>query len=179
MHMNRIPATLILIICCTISYAQQPKALGIRAGAAGTEISYQHSLSPEKFLSVDAGLDFGYSLSGKLGARVNGSYNFIWASPKWTKKGTWNIYAGPGVSTGWVEDRYVIKNGEERKNGYTHGFMLGITGLVGLEYNFTFPLQLSLEVKPCLGLHLADKSVSFYDNGLLGFTPSLGIRYAY
>ena len=98
--MNRILTAIILIIsCCAISYAQ-PKALGLRGGASGTEVSYQHYLSQEEFLSVDAGVDFGYNISGKLGAHVNGSYNFIWASPKWTKKGIWNIYAGPGVSAG-------------------------------------------------------------------------------
>jgi hypothetical protein len=57
--------------------------------------------------------------------------------------------------------------------------MLAVSGQVGIEYNFQIPLQLSLEVRPCVGLHLADKSVSFYDNGLLGFIPSLGIRYTF
>lgn len=177
--MNRIISVIILLIsCCAISYAQ-PKALGLRGGASGTAVTYQHYLSHEKFLSVDAGVDFGYSVSGKLGALVNGNYNFIWASPKWTKKGTWNIYAGPGISTGWVEDRCIIKNGEQRANYYTRGFMLALSGQVGIEYNFRIPLQLSLEVRPCAGLHLANKSVSFYDNGLLGFIPSLGIRYTF
>lgn len=177
--MNRILTAIILIIsCCAISYAQ-PKTLGLRGGASGTEVSYQHYLSQEEFLSVDAGVDFGYNISGKLGAHVNGSYNFIWASPKWTKKGIWNIYAGPGVSAGWAEDRCIIKSGEQRANYYTSGFMLAVSGQVGIEYNFQIPLQLSLEVRPCVGLHLADKSVSFYDNGLLGFIPSLGIRYTF
>ena len=66
--MNRIISVIILLIsCCAISYAQ-PKALGLRGGASGTAVTYQHYLSHEKFLSVDAGVDFGYSVSGKLGA---------------------------------------------------------------------------------------------------------------
>lgn len=173
--------TIFLILCiswCAISYAQ-PRAIGARFGAEGTEVSYQHYLSPEKFLSVDAGVDLGYSLSGNIGARINGTYNIIWARPQWTKKGEWNIYAGPGVSTGWVEDRCVIKNGEERANDFTQGFMLALAGQVGVEYTFEFPLQLSIEVRPCLGLHFTDKPVSFYDNGLLGFLPCLGVRYAF
>ena len=177
--MKRVITILIFAISwCAISYAQ-PKSLGVRGGATGAEVSYQHYLSSDKFISVDTGVDFGYSVSGKMGAHLNGTYNIIWARPQWTKKGTWNIYAGPGASTGWVEDRCVIKNGDERANYFTQGFMLALSGQVGLEYNFEFPLQLSLEVRPCIGFHLADKSASFYDNGLLGFIPSLGIRYTF
>lgn len=177
--MKRFTTIIILIIsCCAVSHAQ-PRAIGIRAGATGTDISYQQNLSERNFLSLDAGLDLGYGVSGNLGARINGTYNFIWASPRWTKKGKWNIYAGPGLSTGWVEDRCVLKNGEERGNYYTNGFMLAVSGQVGIEYCFEFPLQISLEARPNIGLHLADRSLSFYDNGLLGFTPSLGIRYAF
>lgn len=175
--MNRITATLVIIICyCTLSSAQ-PKSIGIRTGAYGTGISYQHHISSEKFLSIDAGVDFGYNASGNPGTYINGTYNFIWASPQWTKNGSWKIYAGPGVSAGWVEDRCVIKNGEERMNHFVKGLMLAISGQVGLEYNFEFPLQLALEVRPCVGAHLADKTLSFYDNGFLGIIPSLGLRY--
>lgn len=155
----------------------QPRALGGRLGATGAEISYQHSFSSEQFLTLDAGLDLGYSISGRLGGRVCGAYNFIWATPKWTKKGAWKIYAGPGLTTGWVDDRAVIKNGEERANTFAKGFMIAAVGQVGLEYNFPFPLQLSLEIRPSIGIHLIGSSLSFYDNGFLGFVPALGIRY--
>lgn len=168
---------IVLLSLASLSAQAQPKAIGVRLGATGADISYQHSFSSEQFLSLDAGLDLGYGVSGRTGGRVCGAYNFIWATPKWTKKGSWNIYAGPGISTGWVDDRTVIKNGEERANTFSKGFMIAAVGQVGLEYNFPFPLQLSLEIRPSIGIHLTGRSISFYDNGFLGFIPSLGIRY--
>ena len=157
----------------------QPKAIGIRIGATGTDISYQHSFSTDQFIALDAGLDLGYGVSGKLGGRISGTYNFIWAKPKWTKKGTWNIYAGPGLSAGWVQDRVVIKAGEERSNAFADGLVIGAVGQVGIDYRFEIPLQLALEVRPCIGMHFADKTISFYDNGFLGFIPALAIRYSF
>ena len=168
-----------LSILVSVTTYAQPKAIGGRVGAIGADISYQHSFSSEQFLTIDAGPDLGYGVSGVLGSRICGVYNFIWASPKWTRKGTWNIYAGPGLTTGWVEDRTVIKSGVERANTFARGLMIGAVGQVGLEYNFTFPLQLSLEIRPTLGIHITGRSLSFYDNGFLGFVPSLGIRYRF
>lgn len=157
----------------------QPKAIGICIGAAGANLSYQHSLNADQFISIDGGVDLGYNISGHPGAKVTGTYNFIWAKPKWTKKGTWNIYAGPGLSAGWVQDRVVIKAGEERANSFADGFVMGAVGQVGIEYKFEIPLQLALEVRPCIGIHVADKDISFYDNGFLGFIPALAIRYSF
>ena len=155
----------------------QPRSIGTLVGATGAKVSYQQSLNADQFISIDAGVDLGYNVSGHLGAKVTGAYNFIWARPKWTTKGSWNIYAGPGISAGWVEDRGVIKIGEERANTFSKGFMIAAVGQVGIEYNFSFPLQLSLEVRPSIGIHMIEKSISFYDNGFLGFIPALGIRY--
>lgn len=157
----------------------QPRAIGIRGGATGVEVSYQHSFSSDQFLNVDVGLDFGYNVSGHLGAKVTGIYNFVWSQPRWTDRGTWKIYAGPGLSTGWKEDRVVVKVGEERANAFFRGFMIAAVGQVGLEYSFEIPLHISLEIRPCVGIHLAGNEVGFYDNGLLGFAPSLGIRYEF
>ena len=166
-------------ILASVTMQAQPKAIGIRIGATGTDISYQQNFSTDLFLALDAGLDLGYGVSGKLGGRISGTYNFIWAKPKWTKKGTWNIYAGPGLSAGWVQDRVVIKAGEERANSFADGFVIGAVGQVGIEYKFEIPLQLALEVRPCIGMHIADKDISFYDNGFLGFIPALAIRYSF
>lgn len=168
-----------LLLCLAFAADAQPRSLGVRIGAGGVEASYQHDFTEEQFLSLDLGLDLGYNVRGSLGGKVTGVYEFIWARPRWTKKGTWNIYAGPGLSAGYVDDRVVIKTGEERANSFSRGCMVALVGQLGLEYNFSIPLQMSLEVRPAVGLHLTGNHVGFYDNGFLGFAPSLAVRYRF
>jgi hypothetical protein len=66
---------------------------------------------------------------------------------------------------------------------------------IGLEYTFAAaPLTLALNVRPCFGIHINDgrfripetdltvkygSKTGFYDNGLLGFAPSLALRYRF
>lgn len=168
-----------MMLSAVLSLSAQPRSVGALVGATGAKLSYQHSVSAEQFVSIDAGVDLGYNVSGHPGAKITGTYNFIWAKPKWTKKGSWSIYAGPGISAGWAEDRVVIKDGEERSNSFPDGFVIGAVGQVGLEYRFEIPFQLALEIRPCIGLHVTGRTASFYDNGLLGFIPSLAIRYPF
>lgn len=167
----------VLIATMNLASAQE-RAIGARAGATGFEISYQHETVDEHFVVVDLGIDFGYNVNTKIGAKLTGVYNFIWARPAWTKKGSWAIYAGPGLSVGAVNDRIVIKDGDNRRDAFQSGMLVGIVGQVGLEYNFEIPLQLALEVRPVVGMHI-NKGVTFYDNGFLGLAPSLAVRYRF
>ena len=54
---------------------------------------------------------------------------------------------------------------------------LGICGQLGVEYTFTFPLAISLDVRPQFGYHFGDGGV--YSGGLYGFIPTLGVRYRF
>ena len=168
--------------------------MGLRAGATGLEASYEHAMSPVQFIQGDLGMDFGYNVNGRPGVRATAVYNFIWARPNWTTQGSWAIYAGPGLSLGFVDDQVPYEIGDAIIGHYDNGFMIGVVGQVGIEYAFRFPLQLALEVRPCFGLHVNDGKfrdretgltvnyggkTGFYDNGLLGFVPSLSIRYCF
>ena len=82
------------------------------------------------------------------------------AQPQWTSQGEWGFYAGPGVAVG-------LGLGEASY------FSLAVAGMVGLEYTFNFPLQLSLDVRPQIGL-------GFGGHGLhWGLMPALGVRYRF
>ena len=170
----------------------QPRSVGIRAGIKGLEASYTHKLDYKKFIEGNAGFDFSYN--GKTGFKATGIYNVIWARPEWTKKGRWILYAGAGASTGWVHDMCVQKEGDERLGYMDAGFMIAALVQVGLEYNFDFPLQLALDVRPYLGIHVNDgrtfdkisdvkksygSTVGLYDNGLRGLIPSISVRYSF
>lgn len=184
----------ILCVFCGLSAiaAAQPRSAGIRIGASGFEASYTHKMNSNQFIEGNAGLDFGYN--GKAGFKATGIYNVIWARPAWTDKGSWALYAGPGASIGWVNDICVHKADKEVIGYMDSGFMLAVAVQVGIEYNFDFPLQLALDVRPCIGLHINDgrvydnnnevkssygSTVGFYDKGLRGFIPSLSVRYSF
>lgn len=191
--MKRLTFIIILSVLAACAYAQ-PRAMGLRAGATGLEASYEHAMSPVQFIQGDLGMDFGYNVNGRPGVRATAVYNFIWARPNWTTQGSWAIYAGPGLSLGFVDDQVPYEIGNAIIGHYDNGFMIGVVGQVGVEYTFRFPLQLALDVRPCFGLHVNDGKfrdretgltvnyggkTGFYDNGLLGFVPSLSIRYCF
>ena len=138
--------------------SSSPKALGIRLGN-GIEVSYQHSLR-DNFIELDLGLD---GFSPNLNATA--VYNFMIAQPNWSSRGQWGFYAGPGLGLGFGL-------------GYDYNyFNAGIIGQVGLEYSFWFPLQLSIDFRPQLGLiTVPDHGAYFYFGS---YTPALSLRYRF
>lgn len=190
--MKRFLTTLSIIALAACTASAQPRSAGIRIGATGLDATYQHTIQKNQFIEGNIGLDFGYS--GKAGFKATAIYNFVWARPAWTEQGSWVLYAGPGVSVGGVNDICVFKLGKERIGYIDGGFMLALAAQVGLEYNFDFPLQIAVDVRPYVGMHLNDgrhhdilenvetnygNTVGFYDNGLLGLVPTLSIRYRF
>jgi len=187
--MKKILITL-LTICIATTAISQPRTIGMRVGICVMEADYQHNIKKNQFVEAGFGIDFGYNANGILGAKAAASYNFIWARPAWTDKGTWALYAGPGVTMGFVNDEVHYKVGNEVVHFLDNGFMLGICGQVGLEYTFWFPLQLSADLRPVFGMHINDgytdttgrrhgTRAGFYDNGILGFVPTISVRYRF
>ena len=151
--MKKIILVAALVLGFAAAAAPQPRAIGVRIGNGG-EISYQHQLG-SNFLEVDGGLGLGFDGTFNVGA--TGIYNFMIAQPAWTSRGEWGFYAGPGASVGLGV-------------GETNYLTLGAAGMVGLEYTFWFPLQLSIDFRQHIGI----------GNGL--WFPSsvgLGVRYRF
>lgn len=189
--MKRFITAIALAVLCSAAASAQPRAIGGRVGATGLEASYEHTLG-SNFIETDLGMDFGFA---GLGFKATGIYNFVFARPAWTDRGTWGLYAGPGISLGYVADMYRINwvnenlpgnPGNVRKFKYSdYGFMFSFTGQVGLEYTFWFPLQLSVDIRPYIGLHVTDHNgmsnsrAEFYDYGLFGFIPTVSARFRF
>ncbi len=136
----------------------QPRAIGGRLGWA-TEVSYQHTVGGENFFEINLGtLEF-------TGLMSTVNYNFMVAQPGWTSRGEWGIYVGPGIALA---------------SGFRDTFQaaLAATAQVGFEYTFWFPLQLSMDVRPQFGVLFAEQP-EFFLNGLLGFVPTLSVRYRF
>lgn len=116
------------------------KAIGIRFGAGG-EVSYQHPLGDANRLELDLGFT-GYRLG------LTGIYHWVWDLSSIADGLKW--YAGPGATVGITT--YPTTYNLYGYYGNSNGVYLGIAGQIGAEYNFTFPLQLSLDYRPELYL---------------------------
>ena len=134
----------------------QPRAVGIKLGW-GTEAMYQHGFGSD-FIETDLGLYTFDELD------VAATYNFMIAQPKWSNRGEWGFYAGPGVAVGFDWDDSHIN--------------LAVAGQIGLEYTFWFPLRLSLDLGPQIGGFIGDiddDSSHFY----WGVVPMISASYRF
>jgi hypothetical protein len=150
--MKKIILVAALVLGFAVAASAQPRAIGLRGGW-GAELSYQHGFGAD-FLQADLGLNTFDSVHGSV------VYNFMIAQPAWTSRGEWGFYAGPGAAVG-------MKLGNSETDGYFH---IAAAGMVGLEYTFWFPLQLSLDFRQHIGI----------GNGF--WCPSsvgLGVRYKF
>lgn len=137
-----------MMLGITIAASAQPRAVGIRFGY-GVEATYQHTLSSQNFIEANLGLESFNALN------VAATYNWMLLQPNWTDKGEWGVYAGVGAAL-----------------GYDYKLRAGVAGQVGLEYRFWFPLQLSVDIRPQLGLINSHF-------GIWGWAPCLSARYTF
>jgi hypothetical protein len=137
-------------------------AIGLRLGdndGFGTEISYQARLSSINRLELDLGWR---SNNNEDNLKIAGIYQWVW-----NLDGGLNWYAGVGGGVGsW---RYNDNNGIDDNGAFAF-----VAGDLGIEYNFDFPLQLSLDARPELYLN----SDSYVDNHF-GPDIALGVRYRF
>lgn len=115
-------------------------------------------------INVEAGLP------GFLGVSAAATHDWIFPIKSWEEEGTWNWFAGVGAGLGFS---FPIE-------GVQPGFFnLGVAGRIGVEYNFWFPLQLSLDWRPIVGPYLGDGIVGFHTGALWQGGIALGVRYLF
>jgi hypothetical protein len=134
-------------------------ALGLRLGdndGFGTEISYQHGLTENNRLELDLGWRDGNNYDA---FKLTGLYQWVWNIEQ-----GFNWYAGFGAGIGSVDGNDDFDDDD--------GFFLNAAGNVGIEYDFDFPLLLSLDFRPEIGL------INSYGDDL-DFDIALGIRYQF
>lgn len=151
--MKKIIIAAALVLGFAAAASAQPRALGVRIGNGG-EISYQHSMG-SNFLEVDGGLGLGL-VDGVFNVGATGIYNFMISE----FGNGFGFYAGPGAGVGLAL-------------GDVNYLALSAAGMVGIEYNFNFPLQISLDFRQHIG-------IGFSGNGI--WAPSsigLGLRYQF
>jgi hypothetical protein len=151
--MKKIILAAALVLGFAVAASAQPRAIGVRIGNGG-EISYQHSMG-SNFLEVDGGLGLGL-VDGVFNVGATGIYNFMISE----FGNGFGFYAGPGAGVGLAL-------------GEVNYLALSAAGMVGIEYNFNFPLKISLDFRQHIG-------IGFSGNGI--WAPSsvgLGLRYQF
>ena len=163
--MKKLLLTIALVVCAFIYVDAQPRAIGANLGY-NVGFSYQHSFGEANFLDVAVDLP---EVNG-----IGGIVTYNWVDPfnapvPWQYKGSWNWYLGVGAAGGF----YGLFNDVDWKGAY-----VGVAGQVGIAYDFWFPLQLSLDYRPNIGVGFWENGAGFNGGGLYSGI-SLGVRYRF
>ena len=148
----------ILAFVGTAAAIAQPRAIGLNLGY-GVDLSYQHSLGEANMI------DLSVNIPAFAGIGATATYD--WVNPfgtaiPWNEKGEWNWSLSVGAGLGIY--------------GFNApAFYVGAVGHVGVEYNFWFPLQLSVDYRPNIGWNIGANH--FNTAGFYGLT--LGVRYLF
>lgn len=168
----------ILALASITAYAQ-PRAIGANLGS-GLGFSYQHGFGEANMLDVAVSVPVlgGWGIGGKV--------TYDWIDPfgatfPWDHKGEWHWYLGVGGAGGygWYGNTYEKGVGTVGTNA-NWGFVGG-AGRAGVEYDFWFPLQLSIDYRPTLGVGLIDDGKGGARAGCYWDMLSLclGVRYKF
>ena len=150
----------ILAVISVGSAVAQPRAIGANIGY-GIDLSYQHSLGEANMIDVSVNVPF---FEG-----IGATATYDWVNPfgaviPWDYEGQWNWNLGVGAGLGI----YGFK---------APAFYAGVVGHVGVSYDFWFPMQLSLDYRPNIGI-VGGEGLTFNTSGLYsGIT--LGVRYLF
>lgn len=142
--MKRLLLSAFMLVAVAFSAEAQDKknAIGLRLGdndGFGGEVSYQRWLDTDNRLEFDLGWrDSKHYDAVKLAAL----YQWVW-----NIEGGFNWYAGVGGGLGtWEYDRDDLPGWYDGDDD--SGTFAFVAGDIGIEYNFPFPLQLSLDFRP-------------------------------
>jgi hypothetical protein len=161
MKKSLILAAILAVVSVGVAVAQ-PRAIGVNIGY-GIDLSYQHSLGEANMIDLSVNIPEFHG--------IGATATYDWINPfntaiPWNEKGEWNWSLGVGAGAGIY--------------GFKQPFWYaGVVGHVGVEYNFWFPLQLSVDWRPNIGLTGIDDAFGFNTGGLYRTGFSLGVRYLF
>jgi len=165
---------LFALACGTMAYAQ-PRSIGANLGA-NFGVSYQHGFGDSNMLDVAIFCPWAAGNAYQYGGNtwgLGGIVTYDWIDPfgtsvPWNEKGEWHWYMGVGGSGGIY-------------NFNAPSWFVGAAGHFGIEYDFWFPLQLSVDYRPVIGItgvSSASATIDFDKGGLLSGI-SIGVRYKF
>lgn len=193
--MKKILFVAVLALASMMTYAQ-PRAIGGRLGEFNG-ISYQHGFGDSNMLEIEAGFNIGNAWGNRMvgwekgtkwnmhGHNIQVAVTYDWIDPfgaqfPTIEKGEWHWYMGLGAAGGFGWYGYTSTAAGIVGADGNWGFAAGV-GRVGVEYDFWFPLQLSIDYRPTLGAGLVDAGSLGTQAGLYYdlFGLCLGVRYKF
>ena len=151
---NSVLITLVLFAFGTAATSQEiaENAIGIRLSESdgfGPEINYQRAVGDNNRLEL--GLAW-HSKRHWETVKLTGIYQWVW-----NIDGGFNWYAGPGAGAGIASyDYYYDDDPPYHRHGKDSEAFGFLTGDVGIEYNFDFPLLVSFDFRPQINLGYRD-----------------------
>ena len=167
--MKKIFIIAVMAIVSVAYAAAQPRAIGANLGG-GLGFSYEHGFGEKNMLDVAVSFPLAGLFDKHYSVGANITYDSLDpfdAPVPWNERGECHWCMGVGGAGGL----YNFSNP-------THWFA-GVAGHIGIEYDFWFPLQLSVDWRPSFGVsnwNEGDK-LNFDLHGLYGI--SLGVRYKF
>jgi hypothetical protein len=155
--MKRVILGMLILSSIAIATNAQPRAIGGRLGG-DIEFSYQHQLG-RNMIDATAGFWIGHNYMSIGAVAV---YDWVFSIKSWQQKGKWNWYVGPGAGLGFAFG-----------NKIDVPVNLAIGGQIGVEYQFWFPLNLSLDYRPMINIS------GFQNIGVNPYGFALGVRYSF
>ena len=151
--MKKVLVLLVAVLAFGMANAQNN--LGLRGAFGGHsafdgELSYQMGLGSNR-LELDLGLKFA---DGDNPFYLAGIYQW-----NWNITGGLSWYTGPGAVVKYCPN---------------HGLGLAIAGQIGIEYKFSFPLQLSVDFRPAWDFLSPENCGAGF-----GWGAALGVRYCF
>ena len=178
----------VLAVASVMAYAQ-PRAIGGRLGTF-EGVSYQHGLGENNMVEIELGYSIGGAMNGATtvkasaygapkdyrytwgftGYNIQAAATYDWIDPfgkkfPWEHKGEWHWYMGVGGAAGygWHDDANFYYENKYVGWDWIHNWgFIGAVGRFGVEYDFWFPLQLSVDYRPVLGVGMASNPM--YDS---------------
>ena len=133
--MKKLLLVAIMAVAGIAAAVAQPRAIGANIGY-GIDVSYQHSLGQSNMIDLSVNIP---AFSG-----IGATATYDWVNPfgtqiPWNNKGEWNWNLGAGAGLGIYGFR-------------APQLYVGAVGHVGVSYDFWFPLQLSVDWRPNVGI---------------------------
>ena len=175
--MKKIILIAVLAVAGLATAVAQPRAIGVNLGY-GVDISYQHSIGESNMI------DLSVNIPAFVGIGATATYD--WVNPfgtaiPWDYEGQWNWNLGVGAGAGIYHPFATVSEPNEQgqlDKVWAGMIYAGAVGHVGVSYDFWFPLQLSLDYRPNVGIYTSHGGVHFNMTGLItGVT--LGVRYLF
>lgn len=174
--MKKVILSVFMLIGLTMSVQAQEtvskNAIGLRLGdndGFGGEVSYQRQI----FKSNRLEFDLGWRNSKNVDAtKLAALYQWYWNI---NKGFYWYVGVGGGLGS-WRYDNKVYNNGNNNFDPYydDNGAFAFAAGDIGIEYNFTIPIQVSLDFRPELYFNSND-----WREDNFGPDVALSVRYKF